>query len=150
MCVRVMQTNRTQRRSDGRFQKRAFEAAEAYDLAQEGEEEDDDDNDWREDLEEEDEEEETGDPDDDELAPPSRLPLSPESSAAEDGNGSSSDRPSELVLRFLPLLSEALHSKLRPGEGEGEGGEAPQIGAEAKGGAEWQGGGGGVIGESTR
>ncbi|CAN0405435.1 unnamed protein product, partial [Pylaiella littoralis] len=31
-------------------------------------------------------------------------------------SGSSSDRPSELVLRFLPLLSETLRSKLRPGE----------------------------------
>lgn len=126
-----------------RFQKRAFEAAEAYDLALEGEEEDaedneeedddddDDDDDWEENCEDAEEEEADADDDaDEEELASSRLLrsslLSAESSASDDGGG---DRPSELVLRFLPLLSEALRGKLRPG---GQGETAPEGGAEGK------------------
>lgn len=125
---------------DGRFQRRAFDAAEAYDLTREEDEEqeeleneedgddDDDDDDWEEDLEEEEEQGEGENDDADgaenEIAS-SRLPrLSPESSAQDDGG----ERPSELVLRFLPLLSEALRSKLRPGDDA----PVPQGGAEDK------------------
>eukprot|EP00903_Cladosiphon_okamuranus_P020297 g18626.t1 len=136
-----------------RFQKRAFEAAEAYDPALEGEEEEEDDDDdddvenikdidgdgdddWGEDFEVDEEEEDTDDPDDDELASSSRMlpspPLSSESSSvSDDGDGSSTDRPSELVLRFLPLLSEALRNKLRPEEGEDEPAPEKESAAEA-------------------
>lgn len=124
-----------------RFQKRAFEAAEAYELAREGDEEDDeededndeeedrvndgDDDDWEEDIEEEGE----GEDIDHEVVLSRLSSLPSESSIPDDGSsGGAGDRPSELILRFLPLLSEALRSKLRPGDDE----PAPEVGAEVQ------------------
>ncbi|CAM9440057.1 unnamed protein product, partial [Hapterophycus canaliculatus] len=131
-----------------RFQKRAFDAAAAADLAQQhqrrdegsvgegegGQDEDEDDVDWEEEEEEEEAEEGESDQEEgglrglsgdggsggggefgvDELVSSSRLSSPPRMRG--NGGGGGGDRPPELVLRFLPLLSEALRSKLRPGE----------------------------------
>ncbi|CAM9805744.1 unnamed protein product [Scytosiphon promiscuus] len=133
-----------------RFQKRAFDAAAAADLArqQQHQSEEDslngqdrDDADWADDEEEEEEEEEgdvggfaadagAGEFDVDELVSSSRLSPSQAARGSGGEGGGSSDCPSELVLRFLPLLSEALRSKLRPGEE----GPAPLINGAAVGG----------------
>ncbi|CAN0090142.1 unnamed protein product [Ectocarpus fasciculatus] len=138
-----------------RFEKWAFDAAEAYDQAQEegaeqqreesdeDDRDDDDDDDWEEEEEYDEGQEEgretagvgesdAGDTDAGDELVSSQPSLSASSSFTardRDGGGggvSSSDRPEELVLRFLPLLSEALRSKLRPGE---DGDKTPQVDA---------------------